>query len=373
MKERLFIFGYYGWQNTGDDAMLSALLQELPELYPKAEFLVVSRIPVAVPIYVKDKVKFVKPAPIPAFWAMVKSSTFIVGGGTHMDDYGKRTIKIKNLTRLFALVLLARVLCNKVYFVGNGIGTITTTWGRMLAKATCHLASHINVRDKMSLEIVKSFGLQDKISLGFDVSAILTKSEMIHNTATEETADEILGVCVTSVFEQYYGNKKKDSLLISEIAEHLNQCLNAMPKLRVRLFIFKDGPRDDDVRITNLLKDRLQVSKRVNLFSYNPDPHEVLAQIAQCRAFIGMKYHSCLFAYLNNIPLLVVAYHPKCRALANEIGLPEHAVMSLQEILEGQNFGERLRNLIELPESFRATLPVSVAKDRARAGIKAIA
>jgi polysaccharide pyruvyl transferase WcaK-like protein len=84
-----------------------------------------------------------------------------------------------------------------------------------------------------------------------------------------------------------------------------------------------------------------------------------------------MRYHSCLFAYLNSIPLLIIDYHPKCRALANEIGLPKHAVVSLEEILNGQ-FQDQLENLVNSPSDFCATLPISVAKTRARDGIRRV-
>jgi polysaccharide pyruvyl transferase WcaK-like protein len=84
-----------------------------------------------------------------------------------------------------------------------------------------------------------------------------------------------------------------------------------------------------------------------------------------------MRYHACLFAYLNNVPLLIIDYHPKCRALAEEIELPDNAIISLSEILTG-GFAEHLRNLIRSPDKFLANLPIKLARNKARAGIKII-
>ena len=59
-KRQFFIFGYYGWKNIGDGAMLYALLQGLHVLAPKARFSVLSAAPVIIPPQTEGKTKFVK-------------------------------------------------------------------------------------------------------------------------------------------------------------------------------------------------------------------------------------------------------------------------------------------------------------------------
>jgi len=372
-KRRIFVFGYYGWQNTGDDAMLYALLQELPEFYPEAEFLVLSHIPVVTPDSVRGKVRFIKPTAIPAFWEIAKSDVFIIGGGSHIHDYGKSTKSIKRLLRILIIVAFAKITGNKVYLIGNGIGPITTEWGKILTRFICRMVDYITVRDRASYQVLKTLGLvrATEVSLDFDLSALLATPLEGNVVVKEGTSKKILGICVTAVFEQYYSDEEKDLVVVDEIAKALNQLLIAIPQLWVYLFIFKDGPRDSDVYITELLKRQLKPAERVKLISYNPDPRQTLSQVAQCSAFVGTKYHSCLFAYLNSIPLLVVDYHPKCRAFADEVGLPKHAVISLGEVLGG-TLRNSLEDLIESPQRFLATLPVSVARNRAEEGIRRV-
>ena len=366
-KKRFFIFGHYGWKNTGDDAMLYALIQELCIRFPQAEFVVFSWSHTVLPFCAKDKIRFVKRAPIPVLWeivkSFVKSSTFIVGGGTIIHDYGNRIRNAIALIEFFILLLIVKFARNKIYLAGVGIGPISTAWGRTMTRLICCLASHITVRDKISYEILEMLGLANKAELCFDLAAIL--APLRRKGIKRDVNTKILGISVTPVFELYYGNKEKDVLIINEIAKHLNQWLNTMPQLQVYLFIFKDKPRNDDVRVTKLLKEQLQPSERVRIIPYNSDPIKTLDRIAQCSAFIGMKYHSCLFAYLSNIPLLVIDYHPKCRALAEEIGLPEQAIISLPEIMNGHLI-KRLKNLVESPKDFCATMPVELAKERGR-------
>lgn len=74
MKQRFFIFGNYGEKNTGDDAMIYALLQELHALYPTALFAIFSQIPITVPQETKNLVKFVRPIPRIVFREIMHSS-----------------------------------------------------------------------------------------------------------------------------------------------------------------------------------------------------------------------------------------------------------------------------------------------------------
>jgi len=362
---RFLIFGHYGYENVGDDAMLYALLQELNGIHPQAEFTVVSRVPVTIPFSTKDKVRFVRMNPVSILRELMRSPVFIVGGGSHINDYGRFIVRAKVLLTFSILLAVARVFSNKVYLIGNGIGPIQTIWGRILGKTVCRLANYITVRDKASYEIVEEFGLAKKVTLAFDLAVLISPEYQNTGSDFSRSTQRILGISVTPVFEIYHNMKGKDSRLIDAIADAINQELDKNEYLEVWVFIFKGGPYNSGYAISDMLQNHLRPSERVKLVPYNPNPRQILSKISQCHAFVGMHYHSCLFAYISNVPLLVIDYHPKCRELAHEVGLPEHAVMSLDEILGG-SFGERLKNLLESPKDSLATLPQALAMDRSR-------
>ncbi|MCL0088327.1 polysaccharide pyruvyl transferase family protein [Dehalococcoidia bacterium] len=366
-KHQFFIFGYYGWKNVGDDAMLYALLQELHGLAPKANFAVSSAVPVTIPQQTEGKTKFVKLSPLAVSQEILRSSAFIIGGGTHLFDYGNRIRTLKIQLRILFLALYCKVLRKKVYLLNNGLGPISTTWGRFLVRTVCRIADHISVRDRASYRLLTSWGFTDKVWLAFDLSALIEPLDETTNNPLENNK-AILGISVTPVFEHYYNSRETDFLLVNEIARAINEQIERNSQLEVYLFIFKGKTKDHDVDITQLLQQRLQPPERVKLIPYNPDPRRMLDKVAQCHTFVGMKYHSCLFAYLSNIPLLVIDYHPKCRTLAEDIGLPPHAVISLEDILANQ-FGIYLRKLLQFPEGFLAALPVDIAKQMAKNGL----
>ena len=363
MKEKhmtLFIYGYYGWDNTGDDAMLYTLLEKLPLLYPSADFVVLSRKAVRVPPMVEGKVKFIPRDLLSAVTWLLKSSVFIVGGGTHIYDYGIKKQNLRILTQLWLLFLLARLTGNRVYLVNNGVGPLTTKWGRFLAKSILCMAEKISVRDRASYDTLLSLGLESRTRLGFDLSALLK------TTLQTKPAKRILGISVSPAFEIYEGNREKDSLVLDQVVK----AIKYNPGWDVWLFVIKGESVLDDFSATMELQGKLKPLK-VTVVPYNPDTNKFLDKVGQCSAFVGMRYHACLFAYLSNLPLLVINYHPKCNALAEEIGLAKKGVISLSEILGGQ-LPRRLRCLMRYPGKFRAMLPLSEARDRADSAIRGI-
>jgi polysaccharide pyruvyl transferase CsaB len=370
-KRQFFIFGYYGWKNVGDDALLYALLEELQTADPEAKFAILSPIPVTIPPQVENRTTLVKLSPLAVAGAILKSSAFVIGGGTHITDYGNKRRALKILSRIFALALYSKLLGKKVYLINNGVGPFSTSWGRLLSRMIFSLVDFISVRDKASYGILKSFGFTHKATLAFDLSALLEPLDKKGNSLIQDERGEkqILGISITPVFEIFFNDKKRDSLLIDEIAGGINEQLEKNHRLRVYLFIFKGRSRHDDVLITQSLQERLHPSDRVQLVAYNPNPVEMLTQVARCDAFVGMRYHACLFAYLGSAPLLAMDYHPKCGALADEIGLSPQAVLPLDDVLNGR-FQERLGNLLCCPDNFRATMPVNMARQRARSGVK---
>lgn len=370
IAQQFFVFGYYGWKNTGDDAMLYTILRELHTLYPKNRIVVVARVPAKVPEETKSLVKFVKPVPHTVFREILNSSVFIIGGGTHIEDFGTRKIRpLKNVLRIFIFTVLAKFLGKEICFLDIGIGPISTVWDRLLLKPICELSDFISVRDRSSYEILKNLGVDAKSRLSFDASVLLEPlSNRDITVASGANNNKILGLSVSPVSEIYDCNRKKDIMLAREIAKGLNQWMEEDLGVEVHLFIFKGESKDDDVAFTNLLQGRLKLVERVKLVPYESDPRKRLSQVSRCDYFIGMRFHSSLFAYLTGIPMLMIDYHPKCRALAEYIGLPKHAIVSPNEILTGQ-FRHFLEHFRESPNSFRATLPIDVAKWRARCGL----
>lgn len=363
MNKQIIIYGHYGYKNTGDDAMLYILLKELYEIYPDYKFVIISPIVISVPPEIKSLIRFIKLSPFAVISEIMHSRIFLLGGGTHFHDLGNKIKPLRISFERYIIFLIARFFCDKVYLLGIGIEPINTFIGYFIIRQTIKLADFISVRDSLSYEIIKKMGLNNKSIKSFDLTALLPPT--VFRSSSIDINKRILGISILPFFEIYYNDSKRDFFMINEIAKGLNYWLQCDSQNYIFLFIFKGKSIEDDVQITQMLQKKLTPPNRVVLISYSSNPQHMFYKVSQCSAFIGMRYHACMFAYLNDVPMLIISYFEKCRALAEDIGLSEDSIISIQKIMDG-HFEKCIHNLYDHPENFRSKLPIIEAKKMAR-------
>lgn len=365
MENRIFIFGHYGEKNTGDDAMIFVLLQELHKIYPKSNFSVISSRKFFFPPGIEDKIRLIKPVQINVFKEIMNSSIFIMGGGTQIYDYGRRLERFKTLSQMLIIIYWAKLFCENIYFLNIGVEPFKTTIRKFLSKRICKLADFISIRDKYSYLILEDMGIKKTLQ-SFDLSVLLSPFDSINKFRSNKI--EIVGMSILPFYEIYHNKKYLDYLIVDEIAISVNEWLKSNSKNKLHLFVFKGKSRSDDFNITNILKEKIENEEQVKIVPYENNPLKTLSQINNCDIFVGMRYHSCLFAYMTKTPLLVISYFQKCRALAEEIKLPNRAIIPINDILNG-NFNKYFLDILENEESFIGSLPLSKAKKKAKIGL----
>jgi polysaccharide pyruvyl transferase CsaB len=362
MKEKIFMFGYYGWKNTGDDAMIYALIQEFFRKNPLSEFVVVSDDSLKIPAETENYVRFIKNNLFVILKEILSSSAVLWGGGTFMYDHTNTGRQFVNLTLILSIVLFSRLLRKQVYLLGIGVEPLTTKIGKFLSKSICKLSGFVSVRDSISLNMLENLGL-NKVRLSFDLSALL-EPRKCHN----KTGNKILGMSILPFFSIYHNDPERDMLMVDEIVKALKKWLSTDKKNLIYLFTFKGKSKEDDVQITKILGKKLNHEDRVILIPYKKDPLDSLALLSCCDVFVGMRYHSCVFAYLSNIPMIIINYFQKCGSLAEDTGLTSSALISPDDILEGK-FEDYLESLMKKPEDFKAKLSTLEARSMAKMGL----
>ena len=362
MKEKIFMFGYYGWKNTGDDAMIYALIQEFFRKNFLSEFVVVSEDSLKIPKETENYVRFIEKSPFIILKEILSSSAVLWGGGTFMYDHTNTGRQFVNLTLILSIVVFSRLLQKQVYLLGIGVEPLTTEIGKFLSKSICRLSGFVSVRDTISLNILESLGL-NKIRLSFDLSALLEPRK-----CHKKTENKILGMSILPFFSIYYNDPERDVLMVDEITKALKKWLLNDKRNIIYLFTFKGESKEDDVQITKFLVQKLDQKDRVILIPYKKDPLDSLSLLSCCDAFVGMRYHSCVFAYLSNIPLLIINYFQKCGSLAEDTGLTSSALISPDDILKGK-FGDYLESLMRKPGDFKAKLSTLEARSMAKEGL----
>lgn len=154
-RDGVIICGAYGRGNSGDEAILKAIIASMRALDPLAPITVMTRLPQ--PTRIKNRVDAVYTFNAFKFlWRMRKTKLFINGGGSLMQD----STSSRSLYFYLFTIWAAKKLGCKVLMYGCGIGPVRRPLNR---KVTCHVLNKnvdiITLRDAISHSELKRLGI----------------------------------------------------------------------------------------------------------------------------------------------------------------------------------------------------------------------
>ena len=152
---KVVISGYYGFYNSGDEAMLYAMLQALRKTVPGLEVTVLSRDPGFTArefgVHSISRVNIRQ-----VYQELHKADLLISGGGGLLQD----ATGPNSIIYYLGVVSMARFLWKPVFFYAQGIGPVRTNLGRFLIRLVVNRVSTITVRDPDSRDELVSIGVK---------------------------------------------------------------------------------------------------------------------------------------------------------------------------------------------------------------------
>lgn len=366
-KNNYFIFGYFGWNNSGDDAIGYSVLREIESFDSNARFSVTSNslyFSQNVMNYTDNiKISFVNFSPLSIIKELIRTDFFIITGGTHFHDEDQYLLRRFFLfIKFYGLTLFARLIGKKTILLGHGIGPVSKFWSKILLKAILTNSKVILVRDIDSKKLVDGFGFSKKCFLGFDCATMLFTRDFekqIHPVKT-------VGFSFLPAYSIYSKTPERDDEVIACIHGVICELLTNNPDFSIKLFAFRTGDLHTDLVFLNQLKETCEpFCKNMEIIEYNGDIFGFIKKIDECDFFIGMRYHSSLFAYLLQKPQIIIDYMGKCKSLAKDIDLPKDALIHLDN-LDVKTFSALAQRLVTSPEQFKASYPPLAAMKRSR-------
>jgi polysaccharide pyruvyl transferase CsaB len=347
--------GYYGMRNVGDDVLLYVTIGEVSRLDCNAAFTIISSVPEVTPEGTRVTVRSRG-----HLRGLFRNDVWLFGGGGLLQDRSRRSLQ--TIERLGHLMWLAKLAGCKVVLLAIGVGPLVTAEGKNASRRVLQRADFVTVRDQQSAELALQLCPERALAVTDDLAFLLPRVLPVPPPRDGKTnSNKVLGVSLLAYSAMALGHKGDGDTSAAEIlGEALNDILGFHRNWRVKLFEFFSGsPSYSDARVLRTLQDRIRFADRVSYCSYQGDFRCVYQELSRCDALLGMRFHSCLLAYLIGLPFLMIDYHPKCTSLATRLGLPERAVIPLAELTEAGCVKARLESLIEATEQFRSPVPSS--------------
>ena len=325
----ILISGYYGFENSGDDAILMAILDNLRTYKRDIKILVLSKNPEETKrIYGIDTAYRFNFSEV--MKAMKNSKLFLNGGGNLIQDESST----RSLMYYLATIWMAKKLGLKVMLYSNGIGAINKKINRLITSRVINEADIITLREEKSLKELESLHItKPQVIVTADPAFTLAPCR-------DEEAFSILaaeGIVKTKplvgISVRKWKNFQSYIKQVAEAADYMVEKLEVQPVL-----IPMHYPHDVEIchTIASMMKHQPIIIK--NKYSVS----QTLGIIKNMDMIIGMRLHALIYGASLQVPVLGLIYDPKVEGFLEYINQPsagnvenlnyDHLIQSIEDV-----------------------------------------
>lgn len=342
--KKVAICGYYGYGNTGDEAILAAIIQSITE-----------RCDVEITVFSGDPEDTIKKHGVNAVYigelsslhqivkTIYNADLLLIGGGGIIHD-----LTFRNFKFWLNKIIIGKIFHKTIMLYSPGVGPIKTSLGKILTKYTMNSVETIHVRNELSKEVL--------ISCGINKSLIQVTSDpvMALTPANSERVKEILdteGICRVkplvgisvrwNPYEHSFDSEFVENFVgkMAQISDYIIEKLD----VNVVFIPMQFPPKPTcDVRIMNPIHQMMRYKQRAKIIRGIYTPPEMMGIFGQMDMVIGMRLHSLIFSARMNVPMIGLAYSGKVNEFLKMIEQDKWSVdyieMELADIFDKINY-----------------------------------
>lgn len=292
---KIVISGYYGFNNAGDEAMLTAILQALRKTFINPDITVISGNPKftadslhvnAVPRFSISKI----------FSSIFRADLIISGGGSLLQD----VTSWKSMIYYLSIIVLGVFFRKKVFLYSQGIGPVRYRIIRIILKHVLNHVDAITVRDKESKGFLERLGVHSKIYATADavlslVPANLSSGQQILKKNRIHRKGKLVGIAIR--------NWEGTAGWMADMRDYVKKIVSDGNTV---VFIPMQHP--NDCNAARAIADSLDGAY---ILSGEYSIEDLMSLIGNMDILIGMRLHALVFASLMHVPFLGISYDPK--------------------------------------------------------------
>ncbi len=306
---KITILGYHGYGNSGDEAILLAIRNNIKKLGYNTKLTVLSFNP--------EKTR--KVYGINAIYRfnifsiineIRKTDILLAGGGTLLQD----ETSTRSLMYYLSIINLAKFFRKKVMLYGNGIGPVNYNFNKKLIKKVINKVDIVTLRDIYSKEELSLIGVE-KAPLYVTADPVFSLDENYVDgeklLANENIPMDkpILGISIRK------WKKEKDFLIkLNDFVKYI------LDKYDMNVLLIP-MQHSMDMEISKELFGNLN-SDKVFLLKESYLPEEILSIIGKLNMLVSMRLHTLIFAGVKRVPLAGLVYDPKVSNYLQLLNMP---------------------------------------------------
>ena len=377
VKPIILVAGYFGYGNVGDEAILTATLDDLHTIVPQAECIIVSGDPAQTTESLGRNAIGWDDFPS-IVGAICKSDLVIVGGGGLFHDYwpldNRELLSAgnNNLASYLSIPLLSAILKTPSMAYSVGVGPLRSTSARNQVRFAFENFDAISVRDEESAALLGSIGLDSTGMLKPVVTADpafrlkASSTEGAQAVLTEADIDLQRPICGVNL--RYWDFGVDPAHWEGEVAQALDGWIEQAGG-QVVFIPMQHGsstPYEDDRQVCDRVQAAMRLQSRSRVINWQKGPQQTAALFAACTVNLSMRMHGALFSLLGGVPTVGLSYDDKVMNLFERASLMGLAIpidnWRAHEILERLDLATSL-NGPDVVSTFIEPMRVLVGKN----------
>ncbi len=307
LSSDIMISGYYGFGNSGDDAILNAIVRELTTLCPGIRIVTLSNTPKeTMETYGVEAVHRFNLISI--FRRMRHTKLLISGGGSLIQDITSN----KSLSYYLSIISMATYLGKKTMLYANGIGPVNNTSNFKRICRVLNKTDLITLREPASADELRRFGVDNpKILVTADPAFnlfpadISETEELLRRTGIPKDAK----YCVAAI-RPWKTMRHDFPSQLAETADYVKEKYNIET-----VFALMQPVRD-----TKISHATAELSKHAYVIDGALTSAQALGIINKAEFVIGMRLHALIYAAKCNTPVIGIVYDPKITSIMEYMG-----------------------------------------------------
>lgn len=303
------ISGYYGFNNTGDEAILKGIIDSIRKKRQDLDLLVLSKYP-----EFTEKKYGVASISRNNFAKIAKelntTDVFLSGGGSLLQDVTSK----KSIFYYLFLIKMAMKKSVKTMIFSQGIGPINSPISRFFAKRILNQVDVLNVRDQKSMDTLRKLGIKREILLTTDTVFGINKPDLeigrqILKTYGLDLSKDSLGISILDWKDKGYRTLIEMTRAIKLFTQKRDVNIIINP-----LYYYKDMAISEE-----LYKKIKSFHDKVFLIKDYGHINDYLSIIGNTKAFLSIRLHGLIFASLMGSYPIGISYDPKCDGFMMEL------------------------------------------------------
>lgn len=318
LRDGVVICGAYGKGNSGDNAILNAIVEQLHHIDPDLPITALSRDPMETKLCAGiDAVYTFSVFKIGRL--LRRTKLYISGGGTLMQD---ATSTRSLLYYLFSIRQAHRRGC-KVMLYGCGIGPISKERNqKRTAKVLNRYVNIISVRDRYSIDTLEQLGVTEpEIHLNADPALLIDPPDTDELRSYLRRSGLVEGKSYVMIALRPWDGFTEKIGAFAAVAEYLHREYGLIPLL------YAMEPARDEAAV-KAVAEKIHCPHLV--LSAGTNGAEILALVRRMSLVISMRLHTLIFASGQGVPVVGIVYDPKVSGFLDYLG--QDLYLPLQEV-----------------------------------------